>query len=64
MLANARADLLGFRSGLSGGESADDRFHRAIMNASGSGCPAPVRAMTCFQASAGAGEGGARRANE
>ena len=41
MLANARADLLGFPSGVAGSESADDRVRRALMNASGSDGPAP-----------------------
>src|SRR5271170_7189888 len=64
MLANARADLLGFPSGVAGSESADDRVRRALMNASESCCLAPVRAVTCFQASAGAGKGGGRRRSE
>ena len=61
MLANARADALGLPSVVAGSESADDRVRRALMDASGSWLPAPVRAVTCFQASAGSGKGGGRR---
>jgi hypothetical protein len=46
MLANARADLLGFPSVVAGSESADDRVRRTLMNASGSDGPVPPRAAS------------------